>query len=136
MENNFNGNISPNQIQNFNEYPSAPKNNIQKKGTKPWKINTAIIFIVLIIGIMLPKEIASNFFGLVFFATFIFIIFDGNRIEIHKYPATFFGRSEWGYAFSSIILWPIIFPFYMSRRYKIINKEIEMKEKYREPVAK
>jgi len=125
MENNQNGELAPEQSQNIQQNPP-----ITKKGIKPWIINTSVIALVFIVAMILPGNKSKSFIELVVFATFMFILFDGSRIDIDKYPATFFGRSVWGYAFLSIILWPIVFPYYINRRYKIINGEIQMKEKY------
>lgn len=135
MENNQNGELTPPQSQNSNQPPtdfqqSQSQSLSSKKGIKPWIINTIVVALVFIIAMVLPGDKSKSFMELVVFTTFIFILFDGYRIDIDKYPATFFGRSAWGYAFLSIILWPIVLPYYISRRYKIINGEIQMKEKY------
>ena len=139
MQNNQSGDLSPKQLQNFNQpspQPTQPPVMQKQKKTpkiKPWIINTVMIVGLFIVVLSLPEDKIKEFVQGVIGISALVVLFEGSRIEIKKYPATLLGRGPWSYAFMTLILWLFTFPFFISRRYKILNGELQMKEKYRKP---
>ena len=136
MENIQNEDLTPEQLQNFNQsslqtvQPPAPQPQKKASKIKPWIINTIIIAVVLIIAILLPSDKAISFIETVVGLSALVVLFEGYRIEVQKYPGTFFGRGPWSYAIIVFILWLFAFPYFISRRAKILNGEIQMKDSF------
>lgn len=64
---------------------------------------------------------------------------DSDRMEINKYPGMVQGTPE-GLAIVTVLLWPLVFPAYLQKRWMIKNRHISMKPEfhpnYRKPENK
>jgi len=125
MKNNQNLNQSPSHLASQSTLQSYQKT----PTVRPWIISTVIILGFFVVTLLLPENQIEDFATGVVAISVLIVFFEGKRIEIQKYPATLFGRGPWSYAFTTFLLWVVALPFFINRRYKILNGEIQMKGK-------
>jgi len=136
IQNNQNENLNTDQAQLINQqyaYKSAQTSVQPKKKIliRPLVLNTIIILGFFVMVFILPEDQIKDFaMGTVVISS-LFVLFEGKRIEMQKYP-TKFVRSSWAYAFFTFSFWIFAFPCFIDRRYKILSGELQ---KTQEPVS-
>ncbi len=77
-----------------------------------------------VVGIIQMLLIAITLFGSAYW-----IAKDSEKTEINKYEGTVQGSAK-GLAIATVLLWPVVLPAYLQKRWMIKNKQAVLKPEY------
>ena len=95
---------------------------------KPWKINTLLIGSALLLAIF--PSVMGNIATLVMvLGTAVWAYFDARQIGIEKFKQTMWTITTraWVVPIAIVLLWIVVFPMYVSWRYRALNGSISRK---------
>jgi hypothetical protein len=94
------------------------------------KLWVAILFTLLIIIVLVlsPREISNPLASVIGLGSALWIYIDAGKLETKKYQSAL-GISAGSLALFTILFWPILFPGYLSLRYKIKHNLVAVREK-------
>jgi len=93
-------------------------------------LNDVILYVLELLGLNDPNKILQMILGAItILGSAYWVRLDSQKIEVNKYDGMVQGSPD-GLAIVTVLLWPLVFPAYLQKRYMIKNRLISIKPEF------